>query len=134
MNTFRSCNYINTCDEKNEDITPFDWDSRSSNDDDDSVMIQLWWWSRSSDDLVVMTQIKWWFGCDDDLVVVMMQILWWRRLEEEDDLEDDLKTKKTKKTWRQIKLEYEDNLKINMMRWSSRYREEDQMLKIVSKE
>ena len=31
--------YRTSCDEKNEEITPFDSDSISSNDDDDSVMI-----------------------------------------------------------------------------------------------
>ena len=31
--------YRTSCDEKNEEIAPFDRDSRSSDDDDDPVMI-----------------------------------------------------------------------------------------------
>ena len=34
--------YRTSCDEKNEEIAPFDWDSGSSDDDDDLVMIQTY--------------------------------------------------------------------------------------------
>ena len=33
--------YRTSCDEKNEEIAPFDWDSESSNDDDDPVTIEI---------------------------------------------------------------------------------------------
>ena len=47
--------YRTSYDEKNEEIAPFNWDSRSNDDDDDDqVMIQNLWWSRSSDDLDLM--------------------------------------------------------------------------------
>ena len=93
-------------------------------------MIQMWWWSRLNDDLdQVMIQIWWWYS-DDDPTVMMIQIPWWRRIEEEDDLEVDLKPKMT---WRWRRLEYEDNLKMNMTRWSNRYREEDQCWKLCQK-
>ena len=61
----------------------------------------------------------------------MIQISWWRRLEEEDDLEDDLNMKKIKKmknTWRQRRIEYED---AEMIQSIQRRRP---VLKIVSKE
>ena len=44
--------YKTACDEKNEDIAPFDWDNRSS--DDDPVMLQIKWWSRLDDDPVML--------------------------------------------------------------------------------
>ena len=128
-NMKKGCLYRTSCDEKNREIAPMMmmiqncWWSRSS-DDPYVMMINTWWWSRWSDDPYLM-MIQWW-SSNDDPVVVMIQILWWRRLQEENDL-------KTMMTRRQRRLEYEDNLKMKMMRWSSRYKEEVQCWKLCWK-
>ena len=76
--------YRTPYDKKNEEIEPFDWDSRSSDDDDDPVMIQIKLWSRLDDD-PVMLQIQWWSRSSDDLD--LMKMTWqWIWLEDEDDL------------------------------------------------
>ena len=105
------------------------WWSRLD-DDPDQVMIQMWWWSRLDDDLDQMMIHIWWWSSSDDQAVAMIQIPWWRRLEEEDDLEEDLKMKMT---WGWRRIEYEGNLKMKMTRWSSWYREEDQYWKLCRK-
>ena len=52
---------INSYDEKNEEIAPFDWDIRSSNDDDDSSddpdLMMIQWQYRSSDDPDLMMDL-----------------------------------------------------------------------------
>ena len=75
---------ITSCDEKNADIEPFDWDSGRSDDDDDPVMIQTWWWSSDALDQV-MIQTWWrWLDNEDDLKRKMT----WRRRWLDDDLDD----------------------------------------------
>ena len=125
------------------------WWSRLD-DDLDQVMIQMRWWSRSSDDLDLM-MIQWWWSSsddpdpaamiqihssDDDLDLVMMiqwrccrssMIQWqcsrlsmiqWRCSRSSDDPYPN-------ERW----LEDEEDLKMQMTRWSSWYREEDQWWK-----
>ena len=74
------------------------------------VMIQIEWWSKSSDD------DQWWSKSSDD-------VPWWSRSKDDIDskIDDDLKMKMT---WRLRRLE------IQMMRWSSWCREEDQWWKL----
>ena len=102
------------------------WWSRSS-DDPDPVMMNQKWWSRSSDDPdpvmmtsddpdPVMIYIQWWSRSSDD-------VPWWSRSRDDPDskIDDDLNMNMT---WRLRRLE------MQMMRWSSWYREEDQCWKL----
>ena len=92
-------------------------------DNPDQVMIQLWWWSRLDENPDRVMIQMWWWSSSYEPVFMMIQIPWWIILEEEDDL----------KTRRQRRLEDEYNLKMNMTRWSNRYREEDQCWKLCRK-
>ena len=84
------------------------WHCRTSCDEKNHeiapMMIQ--WWSRSSDD-------------DLDRVMILIQ-WWWSRSSDHLD-------PKMKMTWRWRWLEYEDDLKMQMTRWSG---EEDQWWKL----
>ena len=110
-----------------DDPDPVQWWWSKSRDDPDPVMMIQQWWSRSSDDpdpvqwcwsrsrddpdLVMLIQIERWSRSSDD-------VPWWSRSRDDPDSknEDDLKTKMT---WRLKRLE------MQMMRWSSWYKEED---------
>ena len=95
-------------DEKNHEIAPVMiqwWWSRI--DDPNQVMIQIQWWC------LVMIQIQWWWP-------VMIQIEWWSRSSDDPDLN-------MKMTWIWRWLEDEDDLKMQMTRWSM---EEDQWWKL----
>ena len=61
-----------SCDEKNEEIAPFDWDNRSSDDNDDPVMLQIKWWSRLDEyDLTMNMTWRWrWLEHEDDLIMI----------------------------------------------------------------
>ena len=87
--------------------------SRSSDDPDPVMMIQIKRWSRSSDD------VPWWSRSSDD-------VPWWSRSRDDPDSknEDDLKMKMT---WRLRRLE------MQMKRWSSCYKEEDQCWNLCRK-
>ena len=90
------------------------------------VMIQIEWWSRSS--LVMLIQIERWSRSSP---MMLIQIEWWSR--SSDDIQwwwsrsSDDPYLEMKMTWRWRWLEYEDDLKMQMTRWS---REEDQWWKL----
>ena len=86
---------------------------QSSDVDPDREMIQIQWWCS------MMIQIEWWSRSNDD-------VPWWSRSRDDPDSkdEDDLKTKMI---WRLRRLE------MQMTRWSSWYREEDQCWKLCQK-
>ena len=94
------------------------WWSRSS-DDPDPVQ---WWWSRSSDDPdpVMLIQIERWSKFSDDFP-------WWSRSSDDDPDREMIQIQRMKMTWRLRRL------KMQMTRWSSWYREEDQCWKLCQK-
>ena len=84
------------------------------------MMIQIEWWSRSSSDDLdqVMIQIQWcWSRSRDDLDPVMMS--------HDDPDREMIQIWRMKMTWRLRRLE--------MTRWSSWYREEEQCWKLCQK-
>ena len=110
---------ITSYDEKNHDIAHM---MMTIGDPDRAMIeIQLWWlqeiqiewWSRSS---LVMIQIEWWSRSSP---VMFIQLERWSRSSEND--------LKMKMTWRLRRL------KMEMTRWSSWYREEDQCWKLCRK-
>ena len=104
-----------------------EWWSRSSGDDLDRVMIQIQ--SSDIDPDREMIQIQWW--CSMMIHIERWSrfsddVPWWSRSRDDPDSknEDDLNTKMT---WRLKRLE------MQMTRWSSWYREEDQCWKLCRK-
>ena len=100
-----------------------EWWSRSS-DDDPAMMIQIQWWCP-----VMMIQIEWWSRSSDDdqwWSRSSANVPWWSRSRDDPDskIDDALKMKMT---WRLRRLE------MQVTRWSSWYREEDQYWKLCRK-
>ena len=83
------------------------------------VMIQTWWWSSDALDQVM---IQWWSKLDDD--PMMLKTKWWS---------SDAPDQVTIQTWWRW-LEDEDDLKMKMTWWWSRwYKEEDLCWRLCQK-